>query len=309
MDAILIGAAAVDMVVTVDSHPRKDEIALARSYNVFAGGSVANVAVGLARLGLKVGFIGKIADDEFGKLLIDEFKKEGVDLTNLIVVKGGRTAATFIAVDSKGDRVIYALGGDALIENPSELKTDYLAKTKLLYIGEAFPEVALTAIKLARRGGAKVVYSPGGIFSSFGLSYLKNIVKESDIMILSRREIELLTEGKGFVEAAKLLISLGPRAVIVTLGERGSAVIENGTVEMIPAFKAEKVVDTTGAGDAFTVGLLYGTLRGWDLKRAALLGNRVAIEKIRHLGPRSGLPSRNELQRILFELFGGEGDF
>jgi ribokinase len=102
LDVIVLGGAAVDLVAQVEELPQRDSLVLARAFERFPGGSAANVAVGLARLGRRVGFVGKLGDDEHGQLLLAAFEQERVDTRGVIVETGRPTATCFIAVDGRG---------------------------------------------------------------------------------------------------------------------------------------------------------------------------------------------------------------
>ena len=163
LDVIVLGGAAVDLVALVEELPQRDSLVLARSFERFPGGSAANVAVGLARLGQRVGFVGKMGDDEHGRLLFAAFEEEGVDTRGVLVEAGRPTATCFIAVDERGERIIVALPGAAVIESVEELDLDYLRGARAVYIGPSYPEVAMTTAAAVREGGGAVFCAPGGV--------------------------------------------------------------------------------------------------------------------------------------------------
>ncbi|RLG46618.1 MAG: hypothetical protein DRN90_06235, partial [Thermoproteota archaeon] len=253
LDVVAIGAAAIDLVVKVKRHPAPDQIVFAEEFGEFPGGSTANVAVALAKFGVKVGFLGKVGKDRYGEMLLNDFRREGVDVSRVIIEGSARTAATFIAVDQEGKRIIYSLGGKALLESPEELDLPYIMKSRIIYVGEAYPKVVAGALSSARERGITVISNPGVNFNLFGEDAM-NIVKTSDLVIMSSKEISLIS--KDLENGARYLLQEGPRAVIVTLGSAGSLLIRQEAIpEKVPAFRT-KVVDTTGAGDVFTAGII-----------------------------------------------------
>lgn len=167
-DVVVLGDAAVDWVAPVDELPRRDDIVVAHSCQRFPGGSAANVAVGLARLGHRVSFIGKLGDDENGQLLLAAFEEEGVDTQGVIVRPDCTTSSCFIAVDGTGDRMIVALPRNSFIEHPNELDLEKLEQAQAVYIGPAYSDVAQVAARVARRGGGTVFYAPGGFAAEEG---------------------------------------------------------------------------------------------------------------------------------------------
>ena len=290
LDVLTIGAAAVDLVVRVKRHPEPDQMVFAEEFGVFPGGSTANIAVALAKLGARVGFLGKVGKDHYGELLLDDFRRSGVDISKMIVEESARTASTFIAVDKEGRRVIYSLGGKALLESPNEIDLSYLMSSRIIYVGEAYPKVVSNALLHAKRKGITIISNPGVNFSLFGDEAF-DIIRASDLIVISSKDLSSIN--RDIREGARYLLKEGPKAVIVTMGSEGSLLIDKEGAKLIPAFRT-KVVDTTGAGDAFTAGLIFGKLRGWGLLKCVRFGNAVAAIKISHLGARSGLPTAEE---------------
>ncbi len=299
LQVVVLGGAAMDWIAQVKALPPKDGLALARSYARFPGGSAANVAVGVARLGHRVGFVGKLGDDENGQALFRAFEQEGVD-TGAIVVEAGRPTATcFIGLDAQGDRVIFALPGAALVETVAELDLAYVSRGRVLYIGPAYAEVATAATTAAREKGATIFYAPGGAWGTDGLADIRPILSVVDVLLVSHAEATALTGQTPPAESARLLGQAGPSVVVETWGERGTLVLVNGRITQAPAFPVADVRDTTGAGDAFAAGLIAGFLEGLDWETAARMGCAVAALKIQHVGARSGLPARAKVASFM----------
>ena len=295
LDVLTIGAAAVDLVVRVKRHPEPDQMVFAEEFGIFPGGSTANIAVALAKLGARVGFLGKVGKDHYGELLLEDFRRSGVDISKVIVEESARTACTFIAVDKEGRRVIYSLGGKALLESSDEIDLSYLMSSRMIYVGEAYPKVVSNALLRAKREGIAIISNPGVNFSLFGDKAF-DIIRASDLIVISSKELSSIN--RDIREGARYLLKEGPKAVIVTMGSEGSLLINKEGAKLIPAFRT-KVLDTTGAGDAFTAGLIFGKLRGWDLLKCVRFGNAVAAIKISHFGARSGLPTAEEVLNFM----------
>lgn len=300
LDVVVLGGAAVDWVAQVNALPYRDSIVLARSYDRFAGGSAANVAVGLARLGYRTGFLGKLGDDEGGQWLLRAFASEGVDTGALLVEGERQSASCFIAVDEQGERLIVAIPGASLLEDVAELDVSYLQRTRTLYIGPAYPEVAATAIDALHQKGGTVFYAPGGAWGPDGLAGIRPLLEKADVLLLSRAEAEALLGSQTPAQATQALQQAGAPVVIETLGGEGAIVRTRDCLTGIPAFPVSDVRDTTGAGDAFAAGLVAGFLQAeGDWVAAARMGCAAAALKIRHVGARNGLPGLVELQRLL----------
>jgi ribokinase len=297
----VLGGVAMDLILRTERFPKPDENILAKDIIELPGGSAANVAVGLARLGVKSGFMGKVGDDRYGRMLLEDFKMEGVDVRNFYIKKNARTAFTIIAVNDRGERIIFSVGGASLLEDPREINERYLKSSKFLYIGLSFPEVALKAIEYAEEAGIPKLLCLEETYSLWEKSSILKLVARADFVSVNKREAAEFTNCKNVYSCGKKLLSYGPKAVIVTLGKRGCVVGRRGGFKKIPAFKTQ-VVDTTGAGDAFHAGLIFGLLKNMDLADAAKIGNLAAAIKIRHLGARTGMPKKSELEPFLSEL-------
>jgi sugar/nucleoside kinase (ribokinase family) len=295
---VVLGAAAVDWVARVKEFPAIDGITFADQYQAFAGGSGGNTAEGLARLGYGVRFLGVLGDDEGGQMLLQAFQAAGVDTCGTLIMKGERSAACFIAVDARGQRMIYALGGVALLEKAQQVRSKWLHAASLLYIADAYAEVALASI-YGLPPGARVVFSPGGLMVSAGSDYLDPILAKTDVLILNQVEIESLAKETDLEKACRFLLAHGPSVILLTLGSQGVLVAEHGSFRRVPAEVVADVVDTTGAGDAFSTGVLAGMLEDLDWEGCAQLGCKMAAGKIRHFGSRTGLPDRVQIHTWL----------
>jgi ribokinase len=296
---VVLGGAAVDWVARVESLPRRDSIVLARSCEKFPGGSAANVAVGVARLGYRVGFVGKLGDDENGRLLLQAFENEGVDTQALTVERGRATATCFIGVDDHGDRIIFALPGVSLIEDIGKLDLAYLRGSRVLYIGPSYIEVAAAAAAAAHERGAIVFYAPGNAWEPNEPTSIHPILNQVDVLLVSRTEAAELTGLTEPARAVQQLGRMGPPVVIETLGLEGVLVANGTSLAQVPAFDVPDVQDTTGAGDAFAAGLIAGFLGGLGWEAAARMGCAVAALKIQHVGARSGLPTREQVASFM----------
>jgi len=294
LEVVVLGGAAVDWVAEVETLPVKDGLALARSCTRFPGGSAANVAVGISRLGRRVGFVGKLGDDENGQLLLRAFEQERVDMQGIIIEAGRPTASCFVGVDRDGNRVIFVLPGASLIETTAELDLGHLPG-RVLYIGPAYVEVATAAAATGRERGVTVFCAPGGGWGSDGLAQLHPVLEQVDVLLVSRSEAADLTGLTTPSEAIRRLGRMSPPVVIETLGAQGAMVLENERLTTVTAFAVAQVRDTTGAGDAFAAGLVVGFLEGLDWEAAAQLGCATAALKVRHVGARSGLPRREDV--------------
>lgn len=290
LEVICFGALNVDKLYKVDRIAKAEEESVILDFKEAPGGSAANTAVGLARLGVKTGYIGKVAEDREGSVLLKSFIDEGVDTSGVVVSRVGRSGSVIGFVDQEGNRALYLDPGvnDALSFEEIDLK--YLENVKFLHLTSFVGEKPFEAQKrlLQAVPNVKVTFDPGIIYARKGLKKLKPIIERCYAIMPNENEVQLLT-GKNYLEGAEILLEEGADVVAVKLGERGCYITDGRESHTVEAFKV-KVVDTTGAGDAFCAGFIYGLLKGRDLNECGILGNFVASRCLTRMGAREGLP-------------------
>jgi len=299
-DVIGFGALNVDKLYKVNKIAKEDEESFVLGFQEAPGGSAANAIAGLARLGLETGYIGKVAKDHEGKLLLKDFKREKVDTSGIIIAPTGRSGVATGYVDVKGQRALYVDSGVNDILEFEEISLEYAIQAEFLHLTSFVGEKPFKAQnRLVRElPKIKVSFDPGEIYARKGLSMLKTLVERSFVVFPNESEVKMLT-GKGLKEGSEILIKKGAGIVAVKLGEKGCYVTDGHESHQVEPYKA-KVVDTTGAGDAFCAGFLYGLIRGKDLYTCAKLGNFVASRCITETGARTGLPRLSELRKLKF---------
>jgi ribokinase len=270
------------------------------------GGSAANTIYGLAKLGIKTGFIGAIGDDDEGELLLDDFQSMGVDTSQIKVKSEAATGSVLCLTDRRGRRALYVSPGANGLLTWQDIDFQYLNQARIVHLSSF---VADEQFQLQHRvlsavsPSVKVSLSPGALYADKGWDALAPWLKRASILFVNQREMRALT-GKEFEAGARRCLEQGCGIVVVTLGkgiDRGKPVacyINDGAGEYyIEAQRGEKgtVIDTTGAGDAFATGFLYGLLRGEELQNCGLLGQVVARLAISKMGARAGLPSLSQL--------------
>lgn len=295
LEVICFGALNVDKLYRVDRIAGADEESVILDFKKFPGGSAANTAVGLARLGVKTGYIGKVASDDDGAFLIKSFIDEGVDVNGIIVSKSGRSGSVIGFVDKKGNRALYVDPGVNNSLKYEEINLNYVRNAEFLHLTSFVGEMPFEAQKklVAGFSDIKVTFDPGMIYARKGLENLKPILRRCYAFLPNEAELRLLT-GKNYREGAEYILKEGVKIVAVKLGGRGCYVTDGRENYLIKAFKVN-VVDTTGAGDAFCAGFIYGLIRGKNLKECGVLGNFVASRCLMKMGAREGLPRAEDL--------------
>jgi len=295
----VLGAAVVDIVARVPAFPQVDGIVLADRVDHYPGGSGGNIASGIARLGCRTGFLGKVGDDDQGRWLTDKFVEDGVITRWMKIKPGGRTASCFIAVDQSGQRQIYALGGTALLESPEEIDAASIEGCRIVVITDAYLDTAFKAAQLAAAQRAEVLFAPGGLMVSISMIALEPLLRMTDVLVVSQGEARTLSGCGNPENAAAALEKIGPKVIIVTLGKDGALLCMDNHLHHIPSFPVSKIEDTTGAGDAFVSGVAAGRLHGMNWIDAVRVGCASAANKIAHTGARGGLACWNDIELAL----------
>jgi len=296
-DVVCFGALNMDRLYKVNRIAREEEESFIIDFKERPGGSAANTAVGLARLGLKVGFIGKIAEDREGRLLLKDFEDEEVDTKGIVISKQGRSGVVMGYVDKKGARALYVDPGVNDSLEFEEIDLAYAGDTSFLHLTSFVGGTTFQSQKdLVRTlSDVKVSFDPGELYARRGLASLKPIIERSFVMFPNENEVKLLT-GQSYEKGSKILLDEGAKTVVVTQGRRGCYIANGRQSHLVKPYDV-KVVDTTGAGDAFCAGFLYGLIKNKDLHECGRLGNFVASRCLQKTGAREGLPRRSDLHK------------
>jgi ribokinase len=294
-DIVCFGALNIDRLYKVNRIAIAEEESEILDFKESPGGSAANTAVGLARLGVKTGFIGKVASGRDGEYLLDAFRKEGVNTDGIKVSKNGRCGTVIGFVDQDGERALYLDPGVNNSLKFDEINLKHVAGAKFIHLTSFASDDPLQAqMKLVDRfPEIAVTLDPGAIYARRGFDRLRPLIKKCYAVLPNESELRLLT-GKDCQKGAEVLLGEGVKVVAVKLGDKGCYVTNSIESHFIMPNKVN-VVDTTGAGDAFCAGFIYGLLNGKTLRECGVLGNFVASRVITEMGARSGLPRRKDL--------------
>jgi len=272
--------------------------------DVQAGGSAANTITALAKLGIETGFVGIVAADAYGKLLLSEFKGRKVDTSRIIIRKPHElivsSGSLDAFVDRKGRRMLFVKPQVNSSLNYNELDINYLKSANFLHLSSFVDDTQLKVQKKLvsnMKGETKISFSPGSLYCDRGLDEILPIIKKTEILFLEKKEIYQLFK-KNYKNAAQTLLTLGPKIVVVTKGKDG-AYVTNRTQNLELKARKVNVVDTTGAGDAYAAGFLYGQITNLNLSQSAELGTVVASFSIQKIGARAGLPNRKEIASVV----------
>lgn len=292
MDVVGLGLCTVDHLFVLEHPPTFERGAPVRDYSTQGGGPVATALVALARLGARVGFIGRVGDDEAGRFIIQDFQRYGVDTSRIQVQPGAVSAVSLCLVSAAtGDRSFCVRNTNVTPLKPEELDRDYLLSGKFLHL-DGFAEASIAAAAMAKQAGVHTVYD-AGYYSPKAL----DLIRLTDTLIASEYFARSYSS-KPPEEIAVEMLQYGPSIVCITLGNRGCVVATEQEVFHQPAFRVN-VVDTTGAGDVFHGAFIFGLLKGYDVRRTAEFASAVAAIKCTKLGGRAGIPTLQQTEEFL----------
>jgi len=312
-DVITIGSATVDALARTEFyemiHGRHKEEYIAypvgtkilmKELILTTGGGGTNTAVALSRLGHKVAFLGKVGSKYNSSRVIKELKNEKVDTSLIIRSKTGRTGYSIVLDSKKHDRTILAFKGSNNDLRFNEIKLKRL-KTKWFYFSTMMGQSFRTLEKLAdyaKKHNIRIAFNISSYLAKKGKNYLKNILKKTNILVLNKEEAGLLV-GKVRIEVMlKRINKLGPEIIAITDGKNGVYVLHDKTVYYGKPHNV-KIVETTGAGDAFASSFLSGIIKKDDIKFAIDLGMTNAESVIQHHGAKEKLLTYNEAVKAM----------
>ena len=296
-DAVGIGLNSVDQFCVVREYPTANTksgiLEMARE----GGGQAATAMAALARLGLHTAYIGAVGDDEAGAFSLASLETEGVNVDGVVTQRGRASQFALIIVqregdgDEKGARTI--LWRREVFLFPEDVGEEIVRAGRALHLDGHHVEAEIRAAQWAREEGAPVFLdaerAPEGI---------EDLISLTDYLVAAEDFPALLTGVSDHREALRLLHAMGPEVVGVTLGARGALAYDGARFYESPGFHVD-VLDTTGAGDAFHGGFLYGVLRKMSLEDTLRFANAVAAMNCTALGGRAALPRLSEVEAFL----------
>ncbi len=307
-DIISLGDSTIDTIVgisdaTVACSIDKDNCMLQLRYadklpvetiTQKVAGNSANNAVGMARLGFKTLFHTILGDDSSGDTIIKEMKKQGVDV-KFIEQKKKRSTNASTVINYKGERTIL------VYHAPRTYRLPKLPKAKWVYyssLGKDHKRYNTQVIKYVKKHKVKMGYNPGTYQFLEGLSEVKRVLAATHVVFVNVDEASrIVKKKKTILSYAKALHKLGPKIVVITDGPNGAHAYDGVTLFSTGIFEQIKVIERTGAGDAFAVGFVSALMDGKDIPEAMQRGHYESCGVISHIGPQDGLLNRKQMSQ------------
>jgi len=266
----------------------------------------------IARLGVNARFIGAVGHDDFGKLIINRLKRDGVDISHIKVLNNDTTGVAFVTYRSDGSRqFIYHLSKAATGQiYPEDIDPEYISDIDYLHvvgstmsINEHSAKACMKAINIVKEAGGKISFDPNfrpELISKDEVQRLFNpLMSKSDIIFPTKEEVKVLTDEKDIKDASQKLLDIGDiRIVAIKRGKEGSSIFTREERIDTPSFEVEEV-DPTGAGDSYCAGFLFGLIKGMDLKEIGRFANAVGALAVTKKGPMEGAPYFKDVKRLM----------
>ena len=293
-DVVGMGLNSVDFLCLVPEFPTPNSKMQMRQFSKQGGGQVATAMVALSRWGVKTKYVGKVGNDELGQFSLHSIRQKGVDISSVMTEPHATNQFAMIIVDgSTGERTILWSRDDRLMYREGELRKDEVSFGKILHLDGHDIHAALQCTRWAKQEGITTVIDLDKVEP-----LTSELIKRIDFVITSARFPALYT---GISDREKALIELQkhtPGFLCATLGHEGAMALVEGKVTYVEGLKV-KTVDTTGAGDVFHGGFIYGLLQNWELEEILRFANAASALKCQDLGGRKGIPALEEVKRFL----------
>ena len=293
-DVVGMGLNSVDFLTVVPEFPTFNSKMKILQFSKQGGGQVATAMVALARWGVKTKYIGKVGGDELGQFSLNSIRQEGVDVSSVIIEPNATNQFAMIIVDgASGERTILWDRDERLTYREGEMRKEEVCSAKLLHLDGHDLMAAIQCAKWAKEEGIPIVLDIDKVEP-----LTSKLIREIDFVITSSRVPSLFT---GISDREKALIELQeqiPGFLCATLGREGAMALVDKEIVYIKGLEVN-VVDTTGAGDVFHAGFIYGLLQNWEVTEILRFANAVAALKCRDLGGRRGIPALGKVQNFL----------
>lgn len=289
----------------------KDPLRYVSSYTAKIAGAESNLAIGVCKLGHPTGWVSKLGDDEFGHLILNRIRGEGVDVSHVRFDKEHRSGIMFKDTSMKETKIFYYRENSAACcLSPADVDEEYLASAQILHLTGITPilsdrcrEATETAVRYARRNGVLVSFDPNIRMKMWKendyTDLMLRILKQSDIVLLGLSEAEVLLGTQDMNRVFREIFSFGTaKYIAVKDGANGAWVSDGGEPVHCPPMDCESV-DSVGAGDAFNAGFLSGLLEEQPLRVCGEMGNIMGGMATQSLGDFEGLPSKEEMRDYL----------
>lgn len=291
IDCLGMGIMPLDLLFGVGRYPAAGEKIDGSSLTIQGGGPVPNTLIGLTRLGCKTSLITAVGKDILGELSVKEIIGEKVNTKHLVIKRDSSAVAAGFVEKGSGRRTLVL--DRRVFVTPADLKLAKYPVPRILHLDGRDLEATIKLAKWGKKMGAIVSFDIGSIRNDVSSAF-----QYVDHLVVADSYAYPFTNVADSKAAIKKLAKFGPTSVVITEGTKGQIGFENGEFHRQKAYRVN-TADTTGAGDAFHTGYLYGLLRGWNMPERLKWGSAAAALNCTKMGARAGLPKLNEIKKFL----------
>jgi len=293
IDIVGVGLNATDTLIPVPHYPVSGSKVEIHAASLLPGGQVATAMVACQTWGLRARYVGKLGDDHAAALHVEEFRKAGVE-AHLLTAPGCSSQQAFILVEDTGERTVLWKRDDRLTLRPEELKREWIVDARALHVDGHDTSAAIAAASWAKEAGIAVVADLDELYPG-----VEQLMEKVDYLIVSRDIPGRLTGSSDLREAlAQVQQRFGCFLTAATLGHEGVLAYSGGAFCYRPAYQVD-VVDTTGAGDIFHAGFIYGLLHGWCLDKTLDFACAAAALNCTGTGARGGIRPVAHIEQLI----------
>lgn len=293
VDLVGVGLNATDTLIPLETYPALGSKVEFRTANVLPGGQVATTVVACQHWGMRSRYVGKLGDDDAARLHREAFMRSGVE-TQLITVAGGASPQSLILVDGAGERTVLCRRDERLVLQPNEIDREWIVNARALHVDGHDTAAATLAAQWARAAGVSVIADLDELYPG-----IEDLLENIDYLIVSR-DFPCRLTGEADLEKAlrNMQRRYGCLLTAATLGPEGVLAWDGKQFHHTPAFRVP-VVDTTGAGDIFHAGFIYGLLQGWPLERQLDFACAAAALNCMAVGARGGIQTAEAIENLM----------
>ena len=293
VDLVGVGLNATDTLIPLPSFPEKGSKIEYSSATILPGGQVATTVVACQHWAMRTRYVGKLGDDDAAALHRREFARAGVE-AQLITAAGCASPQSLILVDAAGERTVLCRRDERLILQPGELKREWIVNARALHVDGHDTAAAATAARWAREAGISVIADLDEAYPG-----VEELLENVDYLVVSRNFPSLITDEPHLDEALRFMRArYGCILTAATLGEDGVLAWDGKQLLHAAAYRVP-VIDTTGAGDIFHAGFIYGLLQGWPLQRQLDFACAAAALNCTATGARGGIASVTAIEELM----------
>ena len=293
VDLVGVGLNATDTLISLPTFPERGSKVKYSHPSILPGGQTASAVMACQAWGLSTRYVGKLGDDDAASLHRREFARAGVDAC-IVTVPNAQSPQSLIVVDGGGERTVLNLREDRLLLQPEDLRREWIVRARALHVDGLETAAATQAASWARAAGIPVIADLDELYSG-----VEDLIANVDYLIVSRNFPELLTGERSLEQALRLMKRrYGCTVAAATLGEDGVLAWDGSRFHLRPAYRVA-VADTTGAGDIFHAGFIYGLLQGWPLDRQLDFACAAAALNCTASGARGGIGPLERVEALM----------